>query len=261
VGIFSFWLRAGMIGCMVLFRLFLFSRSGLCLCPFDFLFFPQDCIFFAIYFSVTSAIQCTVRMFSGLRSAANRLRERWSPRKAFDQAKEGIKDAATSSTEKAKETAFHAVQRTRDTVAEASKRAGHASKEYARAKMDAAKRSTLRSVESAKKSSVGSLESAKQSARTFVERAKQSTLRAPRRASRVAHKALGDSATAAKEYASTKMESARQLVESATPSFRWLWWWSLAAVGVYGLAVSIPREVRVAIENRRKESVQQEGEK
>lgn len=30
---------------------------------------------------------------------------------------------------------------------------------------------------------------------------------------------------------------------------RWLWWWGLAAVGVYGLATSIPREMRLALES------------
>lgn len=149
-------------------------------------------------------------MWSRLHSAADRLQQhviKW-PKKAFERAREEIKEAAAISSRKASETAYNVAQRARETVTRASKRTTQAAKEYAAITTTAAKEYASTKMNAAKES------------------VKQTTLQS--------------------------MESAKQQLPS---SFRWFWWWSLAAVGVYGLAVSIPREIRVAIENRRNENV------
>jgi hypothetical protein len=48
--------------------------------------------------------------------------------------------------------------------------------------------------------------------------------------------------------ASSATEAAKEAKKEATKGIRWIWWWSLAAIGVYGIATTVPRElVRYAL--------------
>jgi hypothetical protein len=96
-----------------------------------------------------------------------------------------------------------------------------------------------------------------------AQKAQEAALRASKRTSQAASKQYASSKQTflqtleySKQSSLQSMDSAKQSllqrIKSAIPSFRWFWWWSLAAVGVLGLAYSIPREVRLAIENRAK---------
>mmetsp|Transcript_11828 Transcript_11828/g.21521 ORF Transcript_11828/g.21521 Transcript_11828/m.21521 type:complete len:169 (-) Transcript_11828:139-645(-) len=98
-----------------------------------------------------------------------------------------------------------------------------------------------------------------------AQKAREAALRASKRTSQAAKQYYASSSKQtslqkleySKQSSSLKsIDSAKQSflrrIQSAIPSFRWFWWWSLAAVGVLGLAFSIPREVRLAIENRAK---------
>jgi hypothetical protein len=42
---------------------------------------------------------------------------------------------------------------------------------------------------------------------------------------------------------SSATEAAKEAKHQATKGSRWLWWWSLAAIGVYGIATTVPREL------------------
>ena len=48
---------------------------------------------------------------------------------------------------------------------------------------------------------------------------------------------------ASKAAKETKRTLATELRETKDKALRWLWWWSLAAVGVYAFASSVPREL------------------
>ena len=63
---------------------------------------------------------------------------------------------------------------------------------------------------------------------------------AAKNAPRLAEAATAVASKAAKE---TKRTLATELRETKDKALRWLWWWSLAAVGVYAFASSVPREL------------------
>lgn len=137
------------------------------------------------------------------------------------RAKQATKDAQEAAYEKTKSI----TQQTKEAAYTAGRTTRQAVSKAAENATVAANDFTYSHYNSAKQSSLKSIESTKQSSLKSVETAKQTTV---------------------------------DTIKSIMPSFRWLWWWSLAAVGVFGLAYSIPRQVRLAIENRRKENTNQQ---
>lgn len=71
---------------------------------------------------------------------------------------------------------------------------------------------------------------------------------------RAASKEMSDQATEATRKASKKAsETISEGKKASTIALRWLWWWSLAAVGIYGIATTVPKElVRIGFDSMAK---------
>jgi hypothetical protein len=72
---------------------------------------------------------------------------------------------------------------------------------------------------------------------------------ATKRASHVVRDTSSTIASSASSATEAAKEAAKEWKQEATKGIRWLWWWSLAAIGVYGIATTVPRElVRYALD-------------
>eukprot|EP00980_Cylindrotheca_fusiformis_P006348 scaffold1356_cov123-Cylindrotheca_fusiformis.AAC.29 len=60
---------------------------------------------------------------------------------------------------------------------------------------------------------------------------------------RASHVVRDTSSTIAKNTTAAAKEAAKEAREASTKGIRLLWWWSLAAVGIYGVATTVPREL------------------
>uniref|UniRef100_A0A6U6CWX1 Uncharacterized protein n=1 Tax=Odontella aurita TaxID=265563 RepID=A0A6U6CWX1_9STRA len=155
-------------------------------------------------------------------------------RKASDVASEYVNaygDAASKAAVDAAKAAGTKIRATENAASEYASLKGdvvrHVAKDSARMTMDFATGAAART----KESTVKSLRSASQSVTVAATSAKDATASAAGALGRETFQAVRGAAGEKKKKA-----------------LRWVWWWSLSAVGVYGLATSIPREMRLAIE-------------
>ena len=112
-----------------------------------------------------------------------------------------------------------------------------------------------------------------QSASTAYERSKSKALKTARSASKEISGRVGDTYRKGKSAAYDQVTQASRNAfnkASETISFGrdystkvmwWLWWWSLAAIGVYGIATTLPKElVKIAFENSTKKEASDQQE-
>lgn len=74
---------------------------------------------------------------------------------------------------------------------------------------------------------------------------------------RASHVVRDTSSTIAANAAEAAKEAAKEAKQEATKGIRMLWWWSLAAIGIYGIATTVPRElVRHALNGRNRQQIE-----
>ena len=103
------------------------------------------------------------------------------------------------------------------------------------------------------------------SAATAYKKGKVAAIDSARSASKEISGQMGDAYRKGKSIASDQVTEATRKAskrasetisegkKASTFALRWLWWWSLAAVGVYGIATTVPKElVRIGFDNMTK---------
>ena len=137
----------------------------------------------------------------------------------------------------------------------ASERAAEAANSLRRKSLDAADRASAGATAVGEEIRQKSLDAASRA----TARATAAGDIAAKNAPRLAEAATAVASKAAKE---TKRTLATELRETKDKALRWLWWWSLAAVGVYAFASSVPRElIRYYFKERMIEGEQSEKRK
>ena len=120
---------------------------------------------------------------------------------------------------------------------------------------EASSNAAKRSKEMLKEAATKTVELSKKTATKAAVRANEAVSAAARQTSKAMKDAAVSTSQSAKDYSTRKLVAAKQaVVEKVRFTGSSLWWWSLTAVAVFGLTLSIPREIRIAIESRRKQN-------
>lgn len=173
-------------------------------------------------------------MFSRLRSALSITRLRHKAEEATEKAWNGTKDSLKETAQAGQAATRRAAAQAQRATQEALQKTTASAKEYATQQRAQLQQTAARKVETAQQSlsnaATRSVEASKQAAQTAY------------------NESVGQLTTAASDV---KLSISRSF-----------WWWSLAAIGVLGLSMSIPREIRLALEERtkRKNKFQEEEE-
>jgi hypothetical protein len=103
------------------------------------------------------------------------------------------------------------------------------------------KKTAMKTAQTASKEVSGKVEQAYQKGKSV---ALDQVSSASKRASSSVRNASSTIATKTSETINETIAEGKKLApQAATSAINWFWWWSLAAIGVYGIATTIPKEL------------------
>lgn len=173
---------------------------------------------------------------------------------ALESTKKVVQNAGDKTLQRVSETASNAKQKSTQTLSDATANLKKATSEALRSSVGGATKQLSEVASTAKKSTTETIVTSRKAIESGVE---QQT------------KAAAQKVETIKEDATQKVETIKEsskqvtagLLSTGTKALRWFWWWSLAAIFVYGLASNLPMAIiKYTIQNKPKPSKGNSGE-
>ena len=163
----------------------------------------------------------------------------------LDAAKSSVSKLASSAANNAKKGIQNAATRLKDSAGDASRKASEAVAKEGQKYAGEARRLASRTGETLKQSAMSAAQNANKrvqdSASELVQSTKERVAEQLPAKQRVIETVVSETARKA------KFSAASQVHETISNATRWFWWWSLAAIGVYGISTTLTKEGVLAI--------------